>query len=258
MSTTEYQFPAEVIDLPSRGKCYPTDHPLSSGTIEIKYMTAKEEDILASQNLIKKGIALDKLFESVVISKGVEIGDIFVGDKNAILLATRILGYGSDYKVEVIDPFSGESQKVTIDLSKIKIKEVDFDKLNPENSYDFILPFSKTPIKYKLLTHSDEQSINADMTSLQRLSKTGSDSPTHEVTTRLRYMIIEVDGSSEVGVINKWINNGFLARDSRSFRNHIKTTSPDVELTYQFVSDLTGESEEMTIPFGINFFYPSE
>ena len=154
-----YEFPTEVIDLPSKGKVYPESNPLSKGSIEIKYMTAKEEDILASQNLIRKGV-LDKLFESIVVDKDVDINDIVVGDKNAILLATRVLGYGAEYQVEITDPFTGEQQPTTIDLSKIQTKEVDFDKLNRENLYEFELPKTKKKIKFKLLTHKDETDIN--------------------------------------------------------------------------------------------------
>lgn len=253
----DYEFPVEVIELPSRGKLYPKDHPLSNGTIDIKYMTAKEEDILASQNLIKKGVVLSKLFESIVVQKDVKIGDIFTGDKNAILLATRILGYGKDYKVNVIDPFTGEDQKVTIDLSKIQIKEVDMDLLNSDNRYEFTLPIAKKKITFKLLTHKDEIDINAEIQALQRLTK-DKDAPSHEITTRLRYMILDVDGNSEAGFINKWVMNQFLARDSKALREHIKTLSPDVDLTYTFTSDLTGESEELSIPFGVSFFYPSD
>ena len=253
----KYEFPVEVIDLPSHGKIYPKDHPLANGTIEIKYMTAQEEDILASQNLIRKGVVLDKLFESIVVQPDVDINDIFVGDKNAILLATRILGYGKDYQVETIDPFSGESQKVTIDLAKIQIKEIDESLLSSDNRYEFELPIAKKKIIFKLLTHKDEIDINAEIQALQRLSK-NKDAVSHEVTTRLRYMIIEVDGNTEVGFINKWVTNQFLARDSRSLRNYVKKISPDVELTYMFTSDLTGESEELDIPIGVSFFYPSE
>ena len=144
-----FEFPTEVITLPSKGLIYPETNPLSKGSVEIKYMTAREEDILASQNLIKKGVVLDKLFESVVVSEGVSVGDISVGDKNAILLATRILGYGADYNVEVVDPFSGETQKVVIDLSQIQTKEVDDTLLNRENRYEFVLPISKKKIKFK-------------------------------------------------------------------------------------------------------------
>ena len=252
-----YDFPTEVIELPSQGKVYPEGHPLSKGTIEIKYMTAKEEDILASQNLIRRGVVLDKLFESVVVEPGLDIGDIFIGDKNAILLATRVLGYGKDYQVEVNDPFTLEPQKTTIDLSAIQIKEVDFSKLNSNNLYEFELPISKKIVKIKLLTHKDELAINADIQAMNRLSK-GKDSVSQDVSTRLRYMIQEVDGNSERGFINKWVQNNLLARDSRAIRNFVKEISPDLDLKYEFTSEITGETEALDIPFGIGFFYPTE
>ena len=252
-----FEFPTEVIELPSQGKVYPEGHPLSKGTVEIKYMTAKEEDILASQNLIRRGVVLDKLFESVVVEPGLDIGDIFIGDKNAILLATRVLGYGKDYQVEVNDPFTLEPQKTTIDLSAIQIKEVDFSKLNSNNLYEFELPISKKIVKIKLLTHKDELAINADIQAMNRLSK-GKDSVSQDVSTRLRYMIQEVDGNSERGFINKWVQNNLLARDSRAIRNYVKEISPDLDLTYEFTSDITGEKEALDIPFGIGFFYPAE
>ena len=242
----EYQFPTEVIDLPSKGKVYPESNPLSKGSIEIKYMTAKEEDILASQNLIRKGVVLDKLFESVV-----------VGDKNAILLATRILGYGSEYNVELTDPFSGEQQKTSIDLAKIQVKEIDDNILNRENLYEFELPKTKKKIKFKLLTHKDEKDITAETQALQRLQKGKSD-VSNEVTTRLKYMIQEVDGKTDRGFINSFVTNGLLALDTRALRNHIKTVNPDMDMRFDFTSDLTGESEALDIPFGVSFFYPSE
>jgi len=252
-----FEFPTEVIDLPSKGKLYPESNPLSKGSIEIKYMTAKEEDILASQNLIRKGVVLDKLFESVVVGEGVNIGDIFIGDKNAILLATRILGYGADYQVEATDPFTGETQKVTIDLSKVETKDIDESLLNSENRYSFTLPTSKKEIKFRLLTHKDEIDINAELQALQRLSK-GGDGANQDVSTRLRYMIQEVDGNTDRGFINNWVRNSLLARDSRALRKYISDISPDLDLKYEFTSDITGETETLDIPFGIGFFYPSE
>jgi len=256
--STELEFPVEVIELPSKGKLYPDSNPLSKGTIELKYMTAKEEDILASQNLIKKGIVLDKLFESVVVEKGVNVNDIFIGDKNAILLATRLLGYGKDYVVDVQDPFSGETQKVTIDLAKIQIKEVDFKKLNPENEYEFELPYGKKEkIKFKLLTHGDEVKISQEIQALQRLTK-DKDSAGHEISTRLRHMIVEVNGNRDTGYINKFVRNSLIARNSKALREYVGTISPDLDLTFDFVSDITGETEALTIPFGVGFFYPSE
>lgn len=249
-------FPTEVIDLPSKGKLYPESNPLSKGTVEIKYMTAREEDILASQNLIRKGVVLDKLFESVVVEKDVNVGDIFIGDKNAILLATRILGYGKDYQVEVTDPFSGETQKTNIDLSKVQVKEVDTDFLSNENRYEFDLPIGKKTIIFRLLTHKDEIDINAEIAALQRLQK--GEAVSQDVTTRLRYMIQSVDGNEDRGFINNWVKNGLLARDSRALRKHIQEFTPDLDLKFDFTSDITGETEALDIPFGIGFFYPSE
>ena len=251
-----YEFPTEVITLPSKGLVYPESNPLSKGNVEIKYMTAREEDILASQNLIRKGVVLDKLFESIVVDKNVNIGDIFIGDKNAILLATRILGYGAEYKVEVNDPFSGEPQKVSIDLSKVQTKDVDESLLNRENSYSYTLPSGKN-IKFRLLTHKDEQDITAEIQALQRLTK-GDSAISQDVTTRLRYMITEIDGNSDKGYINKFVREGLLARDSRALRKYVQEISPDMDLRFTFVSDITGEEEALDIPFGINFFYPTE
>ena len=249
-------FPTEVIDLPSKGKLYPESNPLSKGTVEIKYMTAREEDILASQNLIRKGVVLDKLFESVVVEKDVNVGDIFIGDKNAILLATRILGYGKDYQVEVTDPFSGETQKTNIDLSKVQVKEVDTDFLSNENRYEFDLPIGKKTIIFRLLTHTDEIDINAEIAALQRLQK--GEAVSQDVTTRLRYMIQAVDGNEDRGFINNWVKNGLLARDSRALRKHIQEFTPYLDLKFDFTSEITGETEALDIPFGVGFFYPSE
>ena len=255
MTETNYEFPTEVIGLPSEGLVYPEGHPLRKGTIEIKYMTAKEEDILASQNLIKKGIVLDKLFESVVVEKGVNINDIFIGDKNAILLATRVLGYGADYEVEITDPFTLEKQKVTIDLSKIETKEIDKSILSSENRYSFKLPKSGKEIVFKLLTHGDEQEISKEVQALEKVNKNTASA--FDVTTRFRYMILSVDGNEDRGFINKWIQNGFLSLDTQAFRKYVKEITPDMDLKFNFTSDLTGETEALDIPFGISFFYPS-
>ena len=251
-----FDFPTEIIDLPSKGKCYPESNPLSKGSVEIKYMTAREEDILASQNLIRKGVVLDKLFESIVVDKDVNVNDILIGDKNAILVATRVLGYGPEYKVEVTDPSTLELQKVSIDLSKLQTKEIDFDLLNSENRYEFELPQSKKKIVFRLLTHKDEQDVNAEIQALQRLQK--GDSVSQDISTRLRYMILEVDGNTDKGFINNFVRNSLLARDSRALRNYVQEITPDLDLTFNFVSELTGEEEALDIPFGAGFFYPTE
>jgi hypothetical protein len=158
--------------------------------------------------------------------------------------------------VEVTDPFTLEKQKVTVDLSKIQIKEVDFNKLNPENEYEFDLPLLKKKIKFKLLTHGDEVKISQELQALSRLNK-DKDSAGYEISTRLRHMIVEVDGNRESATINKFARN-LPAKDSRALRDYVGTISPDLDLTFDFTSDITGETEALTIPFGVGFFYPSE
>jgi hypothetical protein len=241
-----------VISLPSEGRVYPEGHPLSKGTVTIKYMTAKEEDILASQNLIRKGIVLDKLLESVVVDT--DLDDMIIGDKNAVFLATRVLGYGPAYEVELTDPFTGGKEKVTIDLSKVQTKDVDLSKLNRTNEYTYTLPISKKTIKFRLLTHKDEREITEELQALEKLNKGGSPS---EVTARLRKMIVEVEGNRDRAYINKWVLNEFLARDTKSFRAIVKEMTPDLDLKFDYTSPTTGETEALDIPFGVNFFYPA-
>lgn len=249
-----FEFPTQTISLPSEGKVYPASNPLSSGKLEIKYLTAKEEDILADTNLINKGIVLDKLLESIVVQSDVNVDDLYVGDKNAVYLAARVLGYGPEYEVEITDPFSGERQRVVIDLTKIETKDIDYSLLTAQNRYDYTLP-SGTKLTFKLLTHKDEKDINSEIKALERLSKGKISSS--EVTTRLKYMILAVNDNTERGYINNWVANQFIAKDLREFRAYVRKISPDLNMKFDFTSEITGETEALDIPFGISFFYPT-
>lgn len=248
-------FPTEVIPLPSKGYIYPSGNPLASGVIEMKYMTAKEEDILTSQNLIKQGVVLDKLFESLIVTP-INYNDLYVGDKNAIMVAARILGYGKDYVVEVDDPFSpGTKQKVTIDLTQIEHKEVDYSLFEAgKNEFDFQLPTSGRVVTFRLLTHGLDKEIQSEVKSMNKsFSRSGID---RELTTRLKHIITAVDGEGGRATINNFVDNELFATDSRALRQHIKSMSPDLDLTYTFISDATGEVKEMEIPIGVSFFWP--
>jgi hypothetical protein len=250
---TNFPFPTEIISLPSKGLCYPESSPLSSGEITIKLMTAKEEDILTSTNLIRKGMHLDKLLESVVVEPGVDIKDLLIGDKNAILVTSRILAFGPEYDVTITDPSEKEPVEVKVDLSKINIKEVDESKLNRKNEYDLSLPVSKAQIKFKLLTHGDELAINKDIEASEKTLK-----QSNEITARYRRIIVEVDGNRDFGYISNFVTNRLLAGDSKAIRKYMAAMTPDLDLTFNYVSPFTGEEEALRIPFGVDFFYPSE
>ena len=256
MAEEKRKFPTEVVDLPSKGLLYPKDHPLSSGQIEIKYMTAKEEDILTSRTLIQKGIVLDKLMESVIVQDGVQLDDLLLGDKNAIMIATRILGYGKDYSVELVDPDSGEKQKETFDLTKIDDKEIDEKLLKGgKNEFSFDLPASKVKITFKLLTHKDEKEIDEELKALKKFQKESG--VTSEITTRLKKAILSVDGDQTRKRINEFVDNELLSRDSLALREYLREITPDVDLTFNFVSEATGDSQRMDIPLNVEFFWPA-
>jgi hypothetical protein len=250
---SQYEFSTEIVGLPSQGKCYPETNPLSSGNIELKYMTAREEEILSSQSLIKKGVVLDKLFEAIIVDKKVNPDDILLGDKNAIMLATRILGYGPEYKIEILDD-NDTKQQVTVDLGKVQTKDIDYSKLNTENRYQFTTSTGNVLV-FKLLTHGDEKRIDADVNALKRLNK---DSMGSELTTRYRYMIQSVDGKEDTKSITDFINNKFLARDTKGFREYVKNLQPDIKMEFDYTNPETGETEVRPITMGVSFFWPTE
>jgi len=245
---SEYKFPTEVIDLPSGGKVYGKESPLAEGKIEIKYMTTKEEDILMSENLIKKGVVIDKLLDSLIVTKGVTQDSLVLGDKNAVLVAARILAYGPEYTCEVTNPNNPE-QKIehTFDLTQCPFKTVLDDIDYSNNSFDYEMPVSKVKVKFKLLTGVDEKQIEKE---IEQSSKYGYNS---EISTRLRYTITEVDGDNKPETITAFSQN-MLARDSMALRRYINDISPDIDLTSEI--KIGGEAVSVSIPLTVEFFWP--
>ena len=239
METTK-NTPTEIIELPSKGLIYPESNPLSSGKIEMKYMTAKEEDILTNQSYIQKGIVLDKLLQALIVTK-INYNDLVTGDKNAIMVAARILGYGKDYSFE----YDGE--EYTIDLSKIENKPFNVPNKGV-NEFSYTLPSTGTNVTYRILTHGDEQKIQAEVDGLKRINKDIS----YDISTRLKHIITSVEGDRDSKTIREFIDNHLLARDSRELRKHIRDTQPDVDLT--FFPD--GSTDKVDIPIGVKFFWP--
>ena len=249
VTESKFKFPTEVVELPSKGLIYPKDNPLSSGKLEMKYMTAKEEDILTNQNYIAKGTVLDKLLESLLVSK-INYNDLITGDKNALLIAARVLGYGKDYTFRGYNPSSLQIENLTIDLTTLKDKNLNSKDLKEEgvNEFEFSLPYSKSILSFKLLTHSDEKSIERELEGLKKIKK----DIIPESTTRFKYIITSIDGDREKKTIREFVDNYLLARDARALREEIRRISPDVELKYYE----EGVEEGITIPIDTTFFWP--
>jgi hypothetical protein len=243
MEENKFKFPTEIVELPSKGLVYPANHFLRSGKVEMKYMTAKEEDILSNQSYIQKGVVLDKLLESLTMNK-FNIKDLVSGDKNAILIASRVLGYGKDYSFE----YQGKSHNV--DLSQLDNKPFDESLISSNGTVFYTLPKSENKIEFRFLTDKDEEKIKEEIQSYTKLNI----EVLPEITTRLKHQIVSVNGKTDKAEIKDFIDNYLLAEDSRSLRKYIKSISPDVNMETKVMID--GVEEGIEIPINLSFFWP--
>ena len=246
MEEKKQLFPTEEVSLPSRGLIYPVDNPLSKGSVEMKYMTAKEEDILTNESYIKKGVVVDKLLQSLIISP-INYNDLASGDKNALLVAARVLGYGKDYTFEL----NGENH--SIDLTELKDKELDEKHLLKPNTneFSFTLPVLKKEVTFKYLTHRDEKKIEEELKGRKKANQEAG-----ELTTRLKHIIQSIDGGYEKKTIHEFVDNQLLARDSRALREHMKNIGPDVDMTFEYENENGEMKRGVTVPLNINFLWP--
>lgn len=243
----EYKFPTEAIDLPSEGKHYPEGSPLRSGKVDIKYMTAKEEDILTSTNLIQRGTVLDKLMESLIVTPGVKPDDLLLGDINAVMVASRILAYGKDYPIDVICGSCSAKFSYDVDLSKLEMITPTEEPVDGE--YTTVLPTGVT-VTFKLLLRSDEKKIREEIEALKKLTQVESES-----TIRLRYMITSVNGNRDPKIIREF-SEAMIIRDVRALRENVRKVSPDVDFELVVPCQSCDHTIKVRMPIGANFFWP--
>jgi hypothetical protein len=246
----ELKIPTEEVSLPSKGLLYPKESPLSSGKIEMKYMTAREEDILTNTNFIKNGTVIDKLLQSLIVTP-ISYDELLIGDKNAILIAARILGYGQEYSFKYTNE-RGQELEATVDLSTLKEKELDTSLIKDGiNEFIFGLPKSGNTVTFKLLTHGDEKKIEGEIKGLQKVNPNGS----YDITTRLKYMITSINGNREIKAIRDFVDNYMLAPDARALREYYAKVQPDIEMKF-IPDDENYVGEGIAIPISLNFFWP--
>ena len=249
MAESKFTVPTEMVDLPSKGLLYPSTSPLSSGSVELKYMTAKEEDILTNVNLLRQGLAIEKMLKSL-IKTPITYEDLTLGDRNALLVAARILGYGKDYVLKITNPTTGESEEITVDLQTLKYKEVDFTVFqNGEVTYE--LPFSKNVVTFKVLTVGDDKKIDEEA---KAIKKTLGYEP--GASERLKYQITSVNGDRTQKTIRDFIDSGaLLARDSNPLRQYMSSVTPDIDMSTT-VTFKDGTELEIDVPMTSEFFFP--
>lgn len=246
---SEFKLPTEIVKLPSKGLVYPKENPLSSGEIEMKYMTAREEDILTNSNFLKNGTVFDKLFQSMIVTK-INYDDLITGDKDAIMIAARVLGYGKNYPIKYYNPNTGENEDFTVDISQFKDKEVDFSIFDNSNEVYFRLPNTGNEITFKILTHGDEKAIESEVNALKKVVGT------KEVTVRLKQQILSINGNRDKKAIRDFVDNGLLAIDSMELRKYIRKISPGLDMTFTFTGSDGYVEEGVQLPLDASFFYP--
>ncbi len=246
--------PTDFVELPSRGIGYPDNHPLSGkDTIEIKFMTAKEEDILSSRALLKKGVAIERFIESVIIDTKIKAGDLLVGDRNAILIAARSSGYGNLYETQINCPSCGEKSHVTFDLNDKKVKETSLTSEitnNNDGTFQILMPFSKFKVDFKLLKGTDEIYLTKMATNKKKKNAIES-----TLSDQYKRMVVKVEGHADNSIISRYVD-AMPTLDSRHLRKCYKSVTPDVTINKDFECLSCGHEQELEVPFGADFFWP--
>ncbi len=258
-ATLSYVTPTEFVELPSRGKFYPSDHPLhNKEVIEMRFMTAKDEDILTSPALLRNGLAIDRLIENLIADSNVNVNDLLLGDKNAVILAARISGYGEQYNVNVTCPNCEASIEHEFDLSEIPhqngtIPEDDNENiyLTPEGTFVAKLPKSQFSVEFKLLTGQDEDYLEKVALKTKKLKL-----PEASATNLLKRLVVSVNDVTVTSEINNFIDN-MPAQDARFLRACVTTVTPNVDMTQEVECSSCGTTSEMAVPFTSEFFWPN-
>jgi len=248
---SKFKLPTETITLPSKGLLYSKDNPLSSGEIEMSYMSAKHEDILTNVNYIKNGTVIDKLLQELIVTP-INYNDLLVGDKDAIMIAARILGYGKDYPIKFYNEQNKVEEEYIVDLTSLKEKSVD-ESLVKEgiNEFSFTLPQSQNLVTFKILTHGDEKNMDSELRGLAKIQPDRS----FETTTRLKYLITSVEGKREKKDIREFVDVYLTAQDARALRQYYAQVAPGIDMTIDIEKD--GYTKEgVSMPIGLNFFWP--
>jgi hypothetical protein len=255
-SPLSFVAPTEFVDLPSKGQLYPEGHPLKGkDKVEIKFMTAKEEDILTSRSLIKKGVAIDRMLESLLVDRAIKVENLLLGDKNALIVGARISGYGASYKTNITCPSCGVNCKHDFDLEKLTHVKADNLEdlgvtLTNNNTFTFNLPKTKATVEVRPLTGKDELELSELIE-----KKKKANLPEESSTSQMKTYLVSVNGNRDKNVIKQFVDN-LPALDARQMRLIYRQIVPNVDMTQQFICSSCAFEQDMEVPFTVDFFWP--
>ena len=246
--------PSEFVELPSAGKFYAEDHPLhGSKVIEIKHMTAKEEDILTSEALLKSGLALNRLLQSVIVDKNIDPDSLLIGDKNAVLIAVRQTGFGDIYTTSVACPACGVQNEKDFSLEDKEVTSSDVPEgVTILENGNFIVHDEKydVNIEVRLLTGRDETKITKTIENKRKFKK-----ETGTVTTMLQNIVVAVNDMRQAAVIEQ-VTNAMPVDLSRKIRTIYDSVMPNVGIYADFECDSCNHAARLEVPISLNFFWP--
>lgn len=252
MQKQEVKYPSQFVKLPSKGLLYPLDSPYSNGQIQLRYPTAQDQNILTSRPLMQKGKTIDIFIQNLIVNPLINIDDLTIGDMDKLIISSRILAYGNKYQTKVKCANCGKSSQKVYDLNAIPEKIVDHDKHQPGvNQFYITLPVSKKNIVFKILTNGQDNQIKNVIKNQKSIN--GVD---NELTTRLQYSILSVDGETDKIVIINFIRK-MPAKDSLALRSYIRQVTPDIDLTVHYQCETCGYEQQIKMSLNVDFFYPS-
>ena len=246
--------PTEFVELPSQGKFYSESHPLyEKDSIEVRQMTAKEEDMLTSRTLLKKGVALDRVISSLIVNRSIDPDSLLVGDRNAIIIATRVAGYGHMYETKVTCPSCGENQEYSFDLNSANIYDGSDAKdlgvqFNNDGTFNTTLPRTGVDVQFRLLTGRDEKTFLNGMQS-DRKAKSEKN-----VTRQLSAIVVSLNGDTSMQA-KQYFTDNVPSIDSRHLRLVYRLAAPNVDLTQHFECSECSHEQEMEVPLSADFFW---
>ena len=250
-----FKVPTEFVPLPSFGLVYSPNSPLHNlKEIEVRYMTAADEDILTSRSLLRSGKAIDAVLKNCILDARINPEELLSGDKNALITFLRVSGYGPEYKVEIDCPSCEETSKYEFDLSQLEMKTLDVEPIEQgENRFDIQLP-TGTHIEFKFLNSAEEKEISDAQDRIKRSTNSPVD---RNVTTRLKNTIISIDGNTDSSLINQYVDT-LNVRDSRALRKYMEDNTPDIDMKQEFNCPHCGHRGEVDVPISVGFFWPDE
>lgn len=257
----DYKLPTEIVDLPSKGLLYNKNTSLHTGKVELRYLTAKDEDILTSTKLIQSGEVFKVLLKNIIVDPDIKYDEILITDRDSLLIMARIMAYGSDYKFSQTCPRCGEVNNKSVDLTKLDFEEFDEELLKDSNNeFEFTLPKSGLKITFKLLNVKDQYEIQEEVSSMDKLYKKNNNNTkskiNHTASVSLAHSITSIDGNKTYKYIYDFVRNSMILSDIKELRKYIQKISPGVDTSYMFDCDECGYEDKMEIKIDSNFFWP--